>query len=789
MFLLNWINKRLRNGMIASITLPLIIASALALNLLVSEGRVLAQSVALKSKVGLIGELSALIHEQQKERGATSVFLSSDGTAFGAQLAEQRKRTDAAAQILRQSTQAPHLQKWPDLSEKLAEIVAVLGQRQQHRASVDALNMPLGQALGHYTAHNAEMLNAIKIIGTVSGDASLSIKLISFEAFLSAKEFSGIERAVGSGGFAAGEFSFDRSMLMRDMVSRQDIALQRFRSLGSADDVAMLDAVDALPGPQALPGLREVAFSAFKTGDLQGVTADQFFAATTERIEGFKRIDDHLVAQVEKHATAQSTKALIYIIATAAAVLVAFAFAGLLTLYCVRNMLISVRAISNAGDRLARGDKDAELPDDNPVELGRIVWSINFFRKSVVESQEREAKINAQRQQAEAEARAEQEKNQQAEKQRAEENAQAARDAQQLAEASAAEIAEVVSACATGDFTQRLSLEDKQGTLRDMSEGINQISRVVEETLNEVRRALSHLAQGDMTYQMNGKFDGIFADIASAMGEATENMHKTLSNVVDSTDNVTASAMDISSTTDQLAKRSERNAAMLAQTAESISTVSSVINTSADAAQTAKVNVAKVSSKAGKGTELAQNTMEAMHEVKSSSDAITKILGVIDEIAFQTNLLALNAGVEAARAGEAGRGFAVVAAEVRALARRSSDSSREITSLIEAATQSIGRGVDMVDQTVGSLTGIADDLQGVEQQIEHIASAFQETNRSVSEVSGSTAELEQTTQDTAAMLEEANAAIQSLDNEARALRGELGAFRLHADQDVAGAAA
>ncbi|MEZ5769235.1 MAG: methyl-accepting chemotaxis protein [Paracoccaceae bacterium] len=106
-----------------------------------------------------------------------------------------------------------------------------------------------------------------------------------------------------------------------------------------------------------------------------------------------------------------------------------------------------------------------------------------------------------------------------------------------------------------------------------------------------------------------------------------------------------------------------------------------------------------------------------MGEIEASSQQISKITGVIDDIAFQTNLLALNAGVEAARAGDAGRGFAVVASEVRALAQRSSDAAREINELIQASGTHVARGVDLVGRTGVALNEIADKVRQISRNV------------------------------------------------------------------------
>ncbi len=789
MMLLTWIKSRLRNGMIASITLPLVIASALAGYVLLNEVRVFFEAQTVESRSELIVRLTDLIHEQQLERGATSVFMSSNGEQFGNELRAQRAKTDVAAEALKNEIQALDEPVNTRLGAELNIIEETLARRTRHRSDVDAFRITIPEALGHYTAHNRNILTSVKLMGASTNEPDVLVRILSLEAIMTAKEYSGIERAVGSGGFATGEITYRRALRLRDLISRQETALDRFRGISPEAALTELDAVSRLPGSQRLVELREIAFSAVESGDIQGVEASDYFSATSERINGFKALEGNIIEDLEVVKGQLVSFAFTNIAVTLLGVILAFVCAIGLTMYCIRHMLIEVRKISDAGDKLAKGDENAKLPENSPVELGRIVWSINYFRKSVIENQKREAEIMEQQREAEAEARAEEEQRQAEERARSEREAENAREEQRRNQEVAAEISKVVAACATGDFSQRLNLTDKQGTLAEMADGINRISDVVASSLDEIKRTLGYIAEGDLSYRMTGDFAGVFSDIADAVRDATENMEQTIAKVVGATETVTGSARELSGATNDLASRAERNAFMLQQTTGSIGEISSAIGAAAEGAQTAKQNVDAVTQKASKGTTIAKSTKDAMQEIQSSSEGIAKILSVIDDIAFQTNLLALNAGVEAARAGDAGRGFAVVASEVRALAQRSADSSAEIAELIRTATESIGRGVEMVDQTATSLGDIAEDLQGVESQIEEIAGSFQETNRAVGEVTSSTSELDRTTQETAAMLEEANAAVQLLDNEARTLKSEVSTFRLSGASASVGKAA
>lgn len=360
----------------------------------------------------------------------------------------------------------------------------------------------------------------------------------------------------------------------------------------------------------------------------------------------------------------------------------------------------------------------------------------------------------------------------------AQEDAAVARQEQKQFEEYTQELALVVSACATGDFCQRLSLEGEDGVLAEISQGLNQISDGVANSLDEIKRALRHLAQGDMTYRMNASYEGVFSEIVHAMTEATTNIARTVASVHQAAGSVSASADEISVATKDLAKRSEQNAAMLQRTSGTINNMSNSIMATATAASSANQHVAEVLEKASSGSEIASGMIRAMKEIQGSSEDIVKIPEVIDDIAFQTNLLALNAGVEAARAGQAGRGFAVVASEVLALAQQSSDSGREISKLIDISNASIERGVEMVDHTASAPTGIASDIQLVSSQMEQIAGTFEENRRSIDDVSRATSELDASAQKNAAIFEETNAAVQLLVGEAKSLMKQVDAFEI-----------
>ncbi|CAK0765971.1 methyl-accepting chemotaxis protein [Azospirillaceae bacterium] len=167
-----------------------------------------------------------------------------------------------------------------------------------------------------------------------------------------------------------------------------------------------------------------------------------------------------------------------------------------------------------------------------------------------------------------------------------------------------------------------------------------------------------------------------------------------------------------------------------------------------------------------------------MRRIAEASRKITDIIGVIDEIAFQTNLLALNAAVEAARAGDAGKGFAVVAQEVRVLAQRSAQASKEIKTLILASDSEVQSGVAMVKKTGDALNDIVASVQRVAVLIQEIASASKEQSSAVDEINNTVSHLDEMTQKNAALVEQTSAAAQAMAGQSHELQRQVAFFRI-----------
>lgn len=295
---------------------------------------------------------------------------------------------------------------------------------------------------------------------------------------------------------------------------------------------------------------------------------------------------------------------------------------------------------------------------------------------------------------------------------------------------------------------------------------------------------LQGLSMGDLTVEISMVFPDDYEKLRQDFNAAISALKDTVGAVVHNAESIRNETGEITAAADDLSQRTEKQAATLEETAAALDELTSSVRSAAEGADEASNIAAEAQSNAEKGGDVARRAVHAMDEIKNSSQEISKITSVIDDIAFQTNLLALNAGVEAARAGEAGRGFAVVATEVRALAQRSSDAAREINALIASSGGQVEQGVDLVDKTGTALASIVTSVAEISKSVSTIAVSAREQSAGLNEINTSVNELDHVTQQNAAMFEETTAASHALTSEADALSSAVARFKL----DLASAA-
>ncbi|NNH41993.1 methyl-accepting chemotaxis protein [Rhizobium laguerreae] len=398
--------------------------------------------------------------------------------------------------------------------------------------------------------------------------------------------------------------------------------------------------------------------------------------------------------------------------------------AGLLVLgavaFVLKGIANPITGITASMRRLADGDTGSQIPfADRADEIGSMAGAVEIFRQAAITNKRMAIEADESRNRAEADRIA----------------------AQQQAEADASE------------------------RLRIATSGL--------------AAGLKRLAAGDLAFQLNETFAPDFEALRHDFNQSVTQLGATLRAISDSIGTIDEGTREISSGASDLSKRTEQQAASLEETAAALEEITANVSNSSKRTEETRTVATEANRSAGISAEVVSHAEEAMGRIETSSQQISNIISVIDEIAFQTNLLALNAGVEAARAGEAGKGFAVVAQEVRELAQRSASAAKEIKGLIQNSSKEVEGGVKLVRDTGEALKTIGGFITQINHHMDSIATSAKEQSIGLSEVNLAVNQMDQTTQQNAAMVEQSTAASASLAQEAQKLRELVSQFRLN----------
>jgi methyl-accepting chemotaxis protein len=377
------------------------------------------------------------------------------------------------------------------------------------------------------------------------------------------------------------------------------------------------------------------------------------------------------VAEADGVAAAQGSTLSKYVMGTMVALGVVFAL-GLMVVG-QRVIVTPLLGVTRALDRLASGDMATKIPAvRSDDEIGRMVKALTVFKDAMLGRQ------------SEVEAR----------------QAREAADLERMRHEA-----------------EQLAQEEERRTI-----------------VGALAEALDQLAAGRFVYRIEAEFTPEYRKLKDDFNEAIASLEAVVQIIARAADSTRQGTGEIAGSADDLSRRAGMQAASLEEMVAALTAMTGGFRSTADGADKARQSVGDVRADALSSSTIVARAVEAMGAIHTSATEVSKIIVVIDEIAFQTNLLALNAGVEAARAGDAGRGFAVVAQEVRALAQRSAESAKEIKSLISASTEHVDLGVQLVGQTGQALSRITGKVGEIDGLVSGIAAAAKEQAQRLAEI-------------------------------------------------------
>ena len=760
-------NLKIRNKLVLLLVLPLLGLLYFAVQSVMEKASIVQNMQSLKALSALAVRISALVHETQKERGATALYLGSKGTTFAAELQAQRASTDQQVTALHALLRTFDAGRYSRaFQSNLRQATSTLEQLGHTRQAASALKISGGEVIGYYTAMIAALLESIAEIANLSSNATITTQVSAYVNFLQAKERAGIERAVLSNTFAAGAFGPDMYKKFVTLVAEQQAYLHVFASFATAAQYQFYEQTLRHPVVAETERMRTIAFAGPKDNGF-GVEASAWFGKQTEKINLLKTVEDKLSDELVAMASqlqraAQSSRR--FFIAVALVSLAGFlGFAFVIT----RSISRPLHAMAAAASKIAQGDVDQQINYTAKDETGTMAEAFRALVHYIMGIARAAEALRQGELSATITARSEQDL-----------LSRSFMSANEALRGLIEEIRALMQDAQRGNLKARGNTDQFRGAYHDLLRGMNDVLDAVVAPINEATTTLKCVAARDLRARMQGDYQGDFATIKSALNTAVANLDESLTQVVTGTEQVASASSQISSGSQALAQGASVQASTLQEISSSLQEMASMSQQNAANAQEARRLAENAHHSADQGTASMRRLSQAMDQIKTASGETAKIVKTIDAIAFQTNLLALNAAVEAARAGDAGKGFAVVAEEVRSLAMRSAEAAKNTAQIIDEVAQKIGDGVTLNQEVLGNLEEIVGQVHKVREVMGETAVASEQQQQGIKQLNTAVSQLNRVTQQTAANAEEGASTAEELSSQAAEMQYLVKTFQL-----------
>lgn len=304
------------------------------------------------------------------------------------------------------------------------------------------------------------------------------------------------------------------------------------------------------------------------------------------------------------------------------------------------------------------------------------------------------------------------------------------------------------------------------------------VNHLIVKPVGVLENAMEKAGEGNLDVSITSKSKDEIGNLTRSFMKMIDKINHVITSINTASDQVAAGSNQVSESSMSLAQGATEQASSIEELIATINQIAAQTKANAENASSTQKIVDLSRTHAEEGNQQMVGMLSAMQTINDSSKNISRIIKVIDDIAFQTNILALNASVEAARAGQHGKGFAVVSEEVRNLAARSAEAARETTTLIEGSIKHVAEGTKIANETASALTQIVEGITKAATLVNDIAVASNEQAIGVQQINIGITQISDVVHTTSATAEETAAASQELSSQAELLKNQVAQFKL-----------